>query len=114
MVHGITGIQPNALHGDRFWGLSETERESLLRYVTENIVKAKPSRATQINKDELKEGDIVYISVEEKEKRNLEAVNWDGPFTITLKRGDLVTVRERPGLEYHISRLKRKISNMRV
>jgi hypothetical protein len=114
MVHGTTGIQPNALHGDRFWNLSETERESLLRYVTENIIKAKPSRPTQINKDDLRVGDVVYISVQEKEKRNLEAVNWDGPFTISLKRGDLITVRERPGLEYHISRLKRKISNMRV
>jgi hypothetical protein len=48
----------------------------------------------------------VYISVETKEKRNLEAVNWEGPFTVIERSGDLVEVEERKGYKYHIARLK--------
>ena len=106
MAHGTTGVPPNALHGDRFWGLEEEEREHLIEYVRTNIIKSKPLKQSRANGDELQEGVIVYIAVEDKEKRNLDATNWEGPFEIGRRRGDLIEVLERKGLEYHISRVK--------
>jgi len=106
MAHGTTGVPPNALHGDRFWGLAEEEREHLIEYVRTNIIKSKPLKQSRANGDELQEGVIVYIAVEDKEKRNLDATNWEGPFEIGRRRGDLIEVLERKGLEYHISRVK--------
>ena len=54
MTHGTTRVAPNALHGDRFWGLSETEEiENLVTFVKENILKAKPVKPSRANGDEL-------------------------------------------------------------
>jgi hypothetical protein len=104
--HSTTGVAPNELHGDKFWGLEEEDRERLVQYVREAIVKAKPRGVDRANGEELQIGTKVYIAVDSKEKRNLEAVNWEGPFRIVNRKGDLVEVEGRKGLEYHISRIK--------
>lgn len=104
--HSTTGMAPNELHGERFWGLEEDERDRLISHVRDAIVKAKPRRVDRANAEALQVGVRVYVAVETKEKRNLEGVNWEGPFTIIRRRGDLVEVRERQGYEYHVSRLK--------
>jgi hypothetical protein len=104
--HSTTGIAPNELHGDKFWGLEESDRENLIQHVRNEIVKSKPRGVDRANGEELQEGTRVYIAVESKEKRNLEAVNWEGPFTILRRQGDMVEVVERKGFEYHVARLK--------
>jgi hypothetical protein len=106
MRHSATGVAPNELHGDKFWGLEETDRQLLLEFVKNNILKSKPKGPDRANGEKLQVGAKVYIAVDTKEKRNLEAANWEGPFTIQVRRGDMVEVTERKGLEYHIARLK--------
>ena len=81
-----TGVAPNELHGDKYWDLSEEERESLIAFVDNNITKSKPKGRDRANGDELQTGVRVYIAVETKEKRNLEARNWEGPFFTIMGR----------------------------
>ena len=106
MVHGTTGVAPNAFHGDKFWKLTEEERENLITYVNNKIIMSKPRIKDRANGGELQPGVRVFIAVEVKEKRNLESRNWEGPFTIGARHGDVVEVEERKGMTYHISRLK--------
>ena len=88
--------------------MSEEQRDNLIQFVRDNIVKNKRLKIERANGDKLSIGILVYVSTENKEKRNLDAVNWEGPFTITDILGDEVLLKERPGLSYHKSRLKLK------
>ncbi len=78
----------------------------MIEFVRDNIINSKSIRKDRANGEELQPGVRVLIAVESKEKRNLEAKNWEGPFTIVARHGDVVEVEERRGLTYHISRLK--------
>lgn len=106
MPHGTTGVAPNEFHGEKFWRLTEEERGTLIAFAKENISKKKPIKKDRRNGDEVIPGTQVYISVEKKEKRNLDATNWEGPFRVSDRSGDIVEVDERRGYKYHIARLK--------
>lgn len=86
--------------------MTEDQRDRLINYVRENIIRNTPRKVDRANGEVLQKGVRVYLSVETKEKRNLDAVNWEGPFTIYERRGDTVELEERRLLTYHISRLK--------
>ena len=106
MRHGTTGVAPNEFYGERYWNLTAEQRENLTNFVKENIIRSKRTVVDRANGEMLQPGVRVYIAVDSKEKKNLEARNWDGPFTIMRRQGDVVEVEERRGLTYHISRLK--------
>ena len=104
--HSTTGLAPNTFYGERYWSLPESEREKLVEFVKGNICKNKGTKPNRANGEEVIVGVQIYIMVESKEKRNLEAVNWQGPFTVIARVGDYVEIEERRGYKYHISRLK--------
>ncbi len=82
MSHGTTGVPPNILHGDKFWGLTDVEQQELMQFVRGKIIASKTERVERSNGEALQVGIRVFIMADSKEKRNLEVKNWEGPFTI--------------------------------